>query len=67
LFVGELMYYLRYLYLFAYVLVSNTFCVVFLLCLSSSCVFYVAGFSGFSFSDCSNVYFMHPVNIINST
>jgi hypothetical protein len=29
-------------------LVSNTYCVVFLLCFSSSCVPYVASFSGFS-------------------
>ena len=32
--------------------VSNTYCVVFLLCLSSSCVPYVAGFSGLSICYC---------------
>ena len=37
LFVGELMFYLRYLCLFR-IVVSNTYCVVFLLCFSSSCV-----------------------------
>jgi len=31
--------------------VSNTHCVVFMCCFSSSCVSYVAGFSGLSFSD----------------
>ena len=31
---------------------SNTYCVVFLLCFSSSCVPYVASFFGMSFFDC---------------
>ena len=43
--------------------VSNTCCVVFLLCLSSSCVPYVASFFGLSFFDCPfgilNVYILH--------
>jgi hypothetical protein len=33
-------------------LLSNTYCVVFLFCFSSSCVPYVAGFSGLSIFDC---------------
>jgi hypothetical protein len=32
--------------------VSNTYCVVFLFCLSSSCVPYVVSFSGLSIFDC---------------
>jgi hypothetical protein len=43
--------------------VSNTCCVVFLLCLSSSCVPYVASFFGLSFFDCPfgilNVYILY--------
>ena len=46
LFVEGLMSFLRYLCL------SNTYCVVFLLCLSSSCVLYVASFSGLFIFDC---------------
>ena len=42
--------------------VSNTYCVVFLFCFSSSCVPYIASFSGFPFliipSVFSNVYFL---------
>jgi len=34
------------------IVVSNTYCVVFLLCFSSSCVPNIASFSGLSFSDC---------------
>jgi hypothetical protein len=34
------------------IVVYNTYCVVFLLCLSSSCVPYFASFSGLSISDC---------------
>ena len=34
------------------IVVSNAYCVVFLLCLSSSCVPYVASFSGLSIYDC---------------
>ena len=49
LFVGGLMSYLRYLCLFAYVVVSNTYCVVFL---SSSSVSYVASFFGLSIFNC---------------
>ena len=41
------MSYLHYLCLLA-IVVSNTYCVVFLLCFSSSCVLYVASFSGLS-------------------
>ena len=37
-------------------MVSNIYCVVFLFCLSSSCVPYVAGFSGLSISDYSSVF-----------
>jgi hypothetical protein len=47
--VGGSMSYLRYFSL----LVSNTYCIVFLLCFSSSCVPYVASFSGLSLLDCS--------------
>ena len=43
------MSYLRYLCLFAYVVVSNTYCVVFL---SSSSVSYVASFFGLSIFNC---------------
>jgi hypothetical protein len=46
LFVGGLVYYSRYLCLCT--VVSNTYCVVFLVCLSSSCVPYVASISGLS-------------------
>jgi hypothetical protein len=35
-----------------YIVVSNTYCVVFLFCLSSSCVLYVASFSGLFIFDC---------------
>ena len=35
---------------------SNTYCVVFLFCLSSSCVPYVTSFSGLSMSVCCKVY-----------
>ena len=37
--------------LYEYV-VPNTYCVVFLFCLSSSCVPYASGFSGLSNFDC---------------
>ena len=46
LFVGGLISYLYYLRLFAYNGVQHTYCVVFLLCFSSSCVPYVASFYG---------------------
>ena len=50
--VGGLISYLRYLYLLAYsVVVFYTYCLVFLLCFSSSCVPYVASFSGLSIFD----------------
>jgi hypothetical protein len=54
LFVGEHMSYLRYLCMFVYlrIVVSNTYCVVFLFCFSSSCVPYVAMCSGLSSLDC---------------
>ena len=52
------------LFVFVYIVsivVSHTYCVVFLLCLSSSCVPYVASFSSFfifiASSVLSNVYF----------
>ena len=52
------MSYLRYLH----IVVSNTYCVVFLLCFSSSCVSYVPSCSGLSIFDAlsvfSNVYFL---------
>jgi hypothetical protein len=48
---------LRYLCLFA-ILVSNTYCVVFLFCLSSSCAPYVANVSGLSIFDCPFVLFL---------
>jgi hypothetical protein len=52
--------------------VSNAYCVVFLLCFSSSCVLYVASFSGLSFlitpAVFSNVYFVNnfPMDIWSS-
>jgi hypothetical protein len=51
LFVGGIVSSLRYLYLFAHGGIQYI-CVVFLFCLSSSCVPYVASFSGLSFFDC---------------
>ena len=45
------MSYLRYLYLCARIVVTNTYCVVFLFCLSSSCVPYVASSSVLSIFD----------------
>ena len=52
------MSYLRYLC----IVVSNTYCVVFLFCFSSSCGSYVASFSGFflliALSVFSNVFYM---------
>ena len=47
------MSYLRYLYLFVYSGVQHMLCCVFVLFWSSSCVPYVASFSGLSISDCS--------------
>ena len=51
---------------FVYLVVNNTCCVVFLLCLSSSSVHYVANFSGLPFliapSEFSNVY-LNPTTI----
>jgi hypothetical protein len=41
------------LFVFVCIVVSTTYCVVFLLCLSSSCAPYVASFTGFSIFDCS--------------
>ena len=35
-----------------HIVVSNAYCVVFLLCLSSSCISYVAILSGLSIFDC---------------
>ena len=35
-----------------HIVVSNTYCVVFLLCLSTSCIRCVASFSGLSIVDC---------------
>jgi hypothetical protein len=34
------------------ILVSNSYCVVFFICFSSSCVLYVTSFSGFSICYC---------------
>ena len=54
-FVGRLVAYLRYtLFVFACVL-FNTYCVVFLFCLYSSCASSVASFSGLFIPDCSFV------------
>ena len=45
--------YLRYLCLFTYWCVQNIFCcVIFSVCLPSSCVPYAASFSGLSILDC---------------
>jgi hypothetical protein len=62
LFVGELMslppavcrraHVLFTLFVFVCVLMSTTYCVVFLFCFSSSCVPYVASFSGLPIFDC---------------
>jgi hypothetical protein len=38
------------------IIVSTTYCVVFLLCFSSSCVLYVAIFSGMSMFDYPSVF-----------
>jgi hypothetical protein len=50
------------------IVVSNTYCFVFLLCCSSSCVPYVSSFSELSFliapSVFSNVYFFAKLNIV---
>ena len=52
-FVGRLVAYLRYtLFVFVCVL-FNTYCVVFLFCLYSSCASSVASFSGLFIPDCS--------------
>ena len=45
-------HYLRYLCLFVYIVVSNTYCIVVLFCFSSSCVAYDASFSGLFMFDC---------------
>jgi hypothetical protein len=37
--------------------VSNTYCDVFLFCFSSSCVLYVANFSGLSISDYPSLFY----------
>ena len=51
--VGVLMSYLRYLCLFAHSGVQRLlFCVVALFCFPSSCLSYVASFSGLSIFDC---------------
>jgi len=51
------MSYLRYLCLLSY---SDTYCVVFLLCCTSSCVTYVVGFSGlFILIDPSAFFFVY--------
>jgi len=50
--VGWLMSYLCYLCLFAHSGVQHIYCVVFLFCLFSSCVPYVASFSGLFIFDC---------------
>ena len=64
-FLGGLMSYLRYLCLFA-IVVASTYCIVCLLWFSSSCVPYVASFSGFSIVYCpsvfSNVYLSLQLN-----
>ena len=52
LFVGGLMSYLRYLHACLRRVVFNTYVVLFLFCFPSSCVSYVASFSGMSFFDC---------------
>jgi hypothetical protein len=52
LFVGRLMSYLRYLCLFAHNSDVHQILCVFLFCFSSSCVPYVASFSGLSIFDC---------------
>jgi hypothetical protein len=49
------MSYLRYFCLLR-IVVSNTYCVVFLFCLSSSYVPYAANFSGLSIFDCPSVF-----------
>jgi hypothetical protein len=39
-----------------HIVVSNTYCIVFLFCFASCCVPYVASFSGLSIFDCPFVY-----------
>ena len=49
----------RFIYVFCVylcIMVSNTYCVVFLFCLSSSCVPYIASFSGLSILIASSVF-----------
>ena len=53
LFVGGLMSYLRYFCVYVSIVVSNTYCVPYLFSCSSSCVLYLASFSGLSFFDCT--------------
>jgi len=43
---------LRYMCFFAYIVVSNTYCLASLFCLASSCVPYVARLSIFDFPLC---------------
>ena len=50
LFEGSYLVYVICVYLC--IVVSNTYCAVFLFCLSLSCVHYVASFSGLSILDC---------------
>jgi hypothetical protein len=47
-----------------WVILSNTYCVVFLFCFSSSCLPYVDSFSGLSFFDCP---FGIPQRLLNNT
>jgi hypothetical protein len=50
------------------IVVSNTYCVAFLFCFSSSCVLYVASFSGLSMFDCHffNAYLEGAIPLNNS-
>jgi hypothetical protein len=50
---------MSYIRVCLHIVMSITYCVVFLLCLSSSCAPYVASFSGLSIFDC-------PFGILNA-
>ena len=48
--------FLRIVHFWLRILVPNTYCVVFLFCISSYCVLYVASFSGLSILECPSVF-----------
>jgi hypothetical protein len=52
------------LFVFACVVVSNTYCVVFLFCFSLPCVHYGASFSGLSIFDSPNIFIWYSPTFI---